>query len=357
MTTIEVTVDFIEELRQSKELFNANKLETKKITINPPVVSTADMNIKRNRLSVSDVNTICNNFPFDKLNMILAGGSLQKLITNNHFDYMSDIDIFIIGRENAMERVIEGLKFINAKRIYVSNNCITAVRGFKVFQFILKWYESIVDVLNDFDLGSSMVAYDGFNFHTNAEGKFAFETGYNIVNLKKCRYSYKYRIQKYIDRGFGLLHTELAEKNSYIDNKHDYLNEFAYGIRVNYEDPKMIEIHNLNNLVDQKNHFCMPTTIDEIMTGIVQLRLTCPFDAKELKLNILEKYFTIDEIKQIVETKRFPMEKFDISDKQTKIEILEGNIYKLSTPDMTPEEFYGPDLRESNLGLALPDLN
>lgn len=337
---MEITVDFIENLRQSKELFNFNTLETKKITFNAPIISTAESTIIKYMLRISEIDAICRNFPFDKLNMVLAGGVLQKLSTHQ-FTIDTDIDIFVIGRENALERVIEGLKFINPNYIYVSKNCITAYCVGRTFQFILKWYESIIDILNDFDLGSSMIAYDGFNFYTNAEGKFAYETGYNIINLKKCRYSYTSRIIKYIDRGFGLLHTELAEKNNF---KLDYyINEFAYGTSVHYDNPKLIEIHNLNNLISGKNHFCMPTTIDEIGTGIVQLRLTNPFDPRELKLDLLEKYFTNEEIKKIIDTRQISMEKFDTSGKQIKIEVLEGSIYKLSTPDMTPEEFYGED--------------
>jgi len=336
MTEIEVTHDFIENLRQSKELFEWTDLSIKQIKYKAPIVCTIHhLSIRINK--PNRMNEKSDNFPFKKLNMVAAGGFIHNAIKNMH---IKDIDIFIIGRENAIERIIEGLKFLGGS-IYVTKNCITVYNG-KTFQFILKWYDSIVDILNDFDLGSAMGAFDGEKVYVNAEGKFAFETGYNIVNLKKCRYSYKNRILKYNDRGFGLLHTELREGAKFIlsHNSHDS----AYAPDIKYHNPRIIGFYNLDNLLAEKNRYLYATTIKEIETGIIQLNLPDNLFDGCTDLEILKKYFTKDELKQIID-EGLSIKKFKplLIGKQIEINILDGNIDKLSVPDMTPEEFYGPD--------------
>jgi hypothetical protein len=352
MTTIEVTLDFIEELRQSKKLFKIIDLKPIDITYKLPIIGP-EYHIKnplKIRLTHADFIRYCNDFPFKELNMIVAGGLVQQFLdASGYYEINSDIDIFIIGRENAMERLIKGLEFIGFDNIYITKNCITAYEDGKIFQFILKWYDSIIDVLNDFDLGSSMGAFDGKQFYFNAEGKFSFESKHNIINLKKCRYSYKNRIQKYMTRGYDILHAELVENNSFdvthIENDDSFS---AYEACVKYENPQLIDRYNLDALLNCKNRFCMSTSIEEIKTGTVQLKLNDNmfgnFD-KLLNMPLLKQYYTIEEIAQMVINEKISIAKFKhlLVGKQIEIKILDGNIDKLSTPDMTPEEFYGPD--------------
>lgn len=337
MTTIEVTVEYIEKLRQSNELFEMAELDIKQIRYELPITRTMINEENFGRFDCSrELNRTCKKFPFKKLNMIAAGGIICSTYLAN---YIKDIDIFIIGRENAMERLIEGIKFLGGI-IYVTKNCITVFNG-RTFQFILKWYNSIVDVLNDFDLGSSMGAFDGEKIYFNAEGKFAFETGYNIINLKKCRQSYKNRIIKYTNRGFGLLHTELREGAGFnvSYNLHD-----AYAPDIKYNNPREVGFYNLNNLIAGKSRLVFVTTIEEIETGIIQFRLPDNLFDSCRDLDLLEKYFTKEELKQIIDN-GVSMDKFKLLSigKQIGINILDGNIDKLSTPDMSPEEFYGSD--------------
>jgi hypothetical protein len=71
-------------------------------------------------------------------------------------------------------------------------------------QIILQAYRSVGRVLHHFDLGSCAVAFDGRELFFSPRGKFAFETGLNVVDLSVHRATFEQRVAKYEGRGFGI---------------------------------------------------------------------------------------------------------------------------------------------------------
>jgi hypothetical protein len=150
------------------------------------------------------------------------------------------------------------------------------------------------------------------------------------VNLKKCHTDYRSELKIYHNLHFGLLHTDLSEINKFSTN-HKFI------------ESKLSPLHNLNNLLSGNDDFYMPTTIDEIKTGIVKLRLDLYTfgDFNILHISLMKKYFTNAEIAQMIIDERLSMDKFN--------PLLEGKIIKIEFSDksdkipITPEEFYGPD--------------
>jgi hypothetical protein len=194
--------------------------------------------------------------------MFLFGLLLAELnmIAIGHFvilkQRISECEI-IIGPDK-INKLIRALEILPLKSIYVMNYKIYAETSQVTFIFNLVPYESMIDALNDRELGSDMAAFDGKQIYFNAEGKFAMETGYNIINLKKCNRNTMNTIKKYEDRGFGILHTDLSESNK-------------FKLCCIYKNLDDFDI--LDNLIAGINYFNMSTTIDEIKTGTVQLKL------------------------------------------------------------------------------------
>jgi hypothetical protein len=171
-------------------------------------------------------------------NMVIAGGSLSHALLNTHCSNQlkSDIDIFFYNfsvttrttilpqqqtnLEIALKHAERLRQHLTQKwgsynlRIFVSHYCITFYNTLtgRQIQLILCDYDSILSILNDFDLGSCCVAWDGKNLFFNSNGKFAYEYGLNIISLKNYRESYEFRIEKYFARGFGLLFPSLTVK-------------------------------------------------------------------------------------------------------------------------------------------------
>jgi len=139
-----------------------------------------------------------------KYNFVLAGGSIYSILLG---DTLHDYDFFIIGQDNVKNRIIG---FINEIRepnaeIYVTKNCIT-IKNIVPVQIILRIYNSIDELLNDFDMGDIMMSFDGDYIYVNEEGKFTHETNYLIINLSKYNQSYSHRLTRH---DYGIVHTNL----------------------------------------------------------------------------------------------------------------------------------------------------
>ena len=180
--------------------------------------------------------------------LIAAGGAVQRLLTKNKkcedrnncycsdchrdrsWDSPSDIDLFLVGlsEQEAVDKVtqfrnhlLKTPRFEKLKQ-YRTKNCVTFVvvtlvkhkrydnvivqrQKTRIYQIILRLYSTLSEILHGFDFGSCSVAFDGKEVYFTSLGKFAFEFGLNILNLKKRRPSYEYRVCKYFNRGFGLI--------------------------------------------------------------------------------------------------------------------------------------------------------
>jgi hypothetical protein len=123
-----------------------------------------------------------------------------------------DIDVFIISNVTgmALSDKIDALvrtiaKMCTTHQIKYDGRVITIDTKLIKIQIILRVYKSISQILHGFDLGSSCVAYDGNTVYFTSIGKFAYQYGYNIIDLEKRSTSYEYRLRKYFARGFDII--------------------------------------------------------------------------------------------------------------------------------------------------------
>jgi len=148
------------------------------------------------------------NFNFD--NIIIAGGSISNILTQNFI--IKDIDIFIYGltKEQAKEKLLYIIDILKPTKIIIKDNYIDIyVENIKYelvsIQIILKLYKSINEILYTFDLGSSAVGFDGKRLYFTSMSKFTYETMCNIVSENHISLSYEFRLLKYLRNGFNII--------------------------------------------------------------------------------------------------------------------------------------------------------
>lgn len=118
--------------------------------------------------------------------------------------------------------------------IYITKNCITFYVGCGKrikCQLILRWYNRPEQIIERFDIATTMIYYYDNNIYMNAEARFAFSHKCIIVNIEKRKLNYAYRIAKYARRGFDLLFYDciLPQRGKFIlDNiQFSILNKFG----------------------------------------------------------------------------------------------------------------------------------
>jgi hypothetical protein len=151
---------------------------------------------------------------------VVAGGVVSTALCGSPDDLglvlgNQDIDLFLVGiSEEAAVHELNSfcdklLKKHKRMELYRNLRCITAIVPYGdiavTIQVILRRYNTISEILHGFDLGSSAVAFHGDKFLFSSKGRFAFETGLNILDLTRRRNTYERRINKYGARGFGLV--------------------------------------------------------------------------------------------------------------------------------------------------------
>ena len=201
-------------------------------------------------------------------NILIAGGCisncLSRLLISDHNMYnfdIKDIDIFIYAEsdELATDVVHRVLKHIvdSKKRDYIINKVTSSINNLRLdlniilnvddslktqindninkynniddideklfnikfsrnkytleideYQIIFRRYSSKSEILHGFDIGSCAVGFDGTNVHFTSLSKFAFETGYNIIDTTRRSTTYESRLSKYFRRGFGIIMPE-----------------------------------------------------------------------------------------------------------------------------------------------------
>lgn len=158
----------------------------------------------------------------EKYKLVLCGGYIYKLLIKKlQYEGIFDMDLFIVDHDVSQthlnKKVDSILKYLvdigTCKHIKLNRNVIEVhmlfgkynIKEILKVQIILKIYASISQILHGFDLGSSCVAFDGKEIYFTSMGKFAYETGYNILDLSRKSKSYEYRVKKYLKRGFGVI--------------------------------------------------------------------------------------------------------------------------------------------------------
>jgi len=239
MEEIYVDFDFISNMRYSNKLYNFNDLSKKTVKFDPLFTKQKDdIYGRRTSLKTTKSNLVKVEQHYiakylKKYNFILAGGAIHSLL---HNFALNDLDIFIIGRENIKERIIGFIREIKEDHaiVYATKNCITITNDTTV-QIILRIYNSIVNILNDFDVANVMMGFDGENVYLNEEGKFINETDFLIIDLNKYNHTYIKRLTKY---NYNIIHTNLKPGEAHTltvfkDVGHEYLH---YYDKLDYDD-------------------------------------------------------------------------------------------------------------------------
>ena len=154
------------------------------------------------------INSLTCDFNFKDSGLVVAGG----LMTAKEYYQIKDVDIFIIAdNENQAKKQINVfLDHIRplCEKIVVTKNCITILPykfSMVPIQIICRYYKKAADIISDFDISAACVYYDGEEFYFNEESKFTYETGYIILNANRINSSFANRLNKYINKGFGLV--------------------------------------------------------------------------------------------------------------------------------------------------------
>lgn len=172
-------------------------------------------------------------------NIIVAGGSLVNIITNNPAK-LNDIDMFIYGLDaeqskQKIDRVIGSIKqkAIDMKydtRVYINKNVVNIyvfdTKKLLQVQIILRLYDTLAQVLVGFDVDCCAIGYNGKKLMTTERGLHALKYRVNVANLKRRSPSYENRLIKYSFRGFDVV-TNFDYKKAY--NKMFFMQPENYG--------------------------------------------------------------------------------------------------------------------------------
>ena len=211
----------------------------------------------REQISNDDFNKEFSKKTFDLLtyihwdNIIVAGGSLVNIITNNS-GKLNDIDMFIYGLNNEdaklkIDRVISSIKqkAIDMKydtRVYINKNVINIyifdTRKLLQVQIILRLYDTLAQVLVGFDVDCCAIAYNGKELLVTERGLCALKYRVNVANLKRRSPSYENRLIKYSFRGFDVV-TNFNYKKTY--------NKMFFMASENHGFTRLLEQELINN--------------------------------------------------------------------------------------------------------------
>lgn len=207
------------------------------------------------------INSLYEEFPFIfetyQDNIVLAGGSLLNILENSKLDKKKDLDIFLINSpgfnfNQCIEDIFENLgKYIKEKKFIASivrtNSAITFTIKkeeknlyyiVQIFQFILRAYNSVSQLLHGFDIGACSVALHEGEIYLTERCLLSICTRQINVDYRRFSESYFYRLIKYSRRGFYCYTSATIERtNKYIiikdegetikiDERYEYENSF-----------------------------------------------------------------------------------------------------------------------------------
>jgi hypothetical protein len=111
--------------------------------------------------------------------------------------FLKHIDMIFLRKQ-----LHEGRKMYIAEIIRRNGTITVHIPGKKI-QLILRRYPSIAACINDFDLGSSAIAFNGNEVYISKQGAYTLTTGCNLLNLTRRNENYEDRLSKYFGRGIG----------------------------------------------------------------------------------------------------------------------------------------------------------
>jgi len=182
----------------------------------------------------------------DEFQLTICGGFIYKLLIEDLvYKGAFDIDLYIVESNKSRKYLSNKIDailtaFVSTKKcthiklnrsvieLYLKVYKYNIIETVKV-QIILNIYDSISQILHGFDLGSCSVAFDGKDVYFTSVGKFAYENGFNILDLERNSTSYEYRLKKYFKRGFGIimpnLNLQIDTNNGLITRIYNYFFE------------------------------------------------------------------------------------------------------------------------------------
>lgn len=162
--------------------------------------------------------------------LIAGGATLNCLLSCN---WTCDVDIFLYGltpkaANKKVEEILHAMYdayaeyYSTAKDGITTNdvekhmqtaietirndNCVTVRFDDKQeIQIILRLYETVEEILDNFDIGSCSVGYDGDEVYFSERGVQSYETFTNFIEPEKRSTTYEYRLVKYWHRGFRIV--------------------------------------------------------------------------------------------------------------------------------------------------------
>lgn len=196
------------------------------------------------------IDVVIEKYPFlSKINMknvCIAGGFCKSILLDQN---VNDIDFFLYGLPNKRliikltslineimdqlkkeypnilflvlyketSHVLELISFDVDKKLNINNikKNLTKQLKHKIddcdgitflnkMQFILTRNENIADIINNFDLMSSSVAYDGRHVYFNDKASFAYKYMINIIDESNYSDLFDFRLLKYYSSGFSI---------------------------------------------------------------------------------------------------------------------------------------------------------
>lgn len=144
--------------------------------------------------------------------VVLAGGSIGSTLTRT---VVADYDFFFYGvTDSVAKRFIKTIgNSTDVSRIERSAYAVTIHYHNQKYQFILRLYKSIAEILLSFDIDACRMAYDGKRILTTESCLFALKNKINVVNFDRVSVSYEYRLSKYARRGFSIFVPRFSYKN------------------------------------------------------------------------------------------------------------------------------------------------
>ena len=185
---------------------------------------------------------------FDNISdIIVAGGIISNIFTMNECYSCSDYDVFLItqDKERALEIVnilYERINSLKPAHILKTKNTITIYNTNYEVQIITKLYNSIAQVLCNFDLDSCCIGYSNGELYSLP--RFIRSLAYcgNILDPEKYSSSYFYRLKKYMKRGFSVYIPGLDKK----DNEYNSDNFIMKRLK----EPRSLKEKNTDNCSD-----------------------------------------------------------------------------------------------------------
>lgn len=179
------------------------------------IAGGATMNCLLGRAWTSDVDIFLYGLSREKANVKIK--AILEAMYNSYADYFS------ITKDDITENEVKA-HMLSAIETIRNDNCVTVrFDGGQEIQIILRLYESIGEILENFDIGSCSVGYDGDEIYFSKRGVRAYETFTNVIEPEKRSTTYEYRLLKYWNRGFKIVLPDLDVKKLSTSN-------FKYGI-------------------------------------------------------------------------------------------------------------------------------